>query len=246
MLDAAIGEGHSATQDIAACICRGQPAMAPLWNICAAALADFAHPGRYAMRRAEFARAPRALERAASVALRELLGGPSHVQLLSLSSSGSVLRALVSLAEQQSVEVICGESRPGREGVGFADELRASDIRAKVVDDPMLTSYLSSASAVIVGADAIEEMTWTNKAGTYGLAAAAWFSGVPVYVVASRDKAAAPALAPHLAANLPFEKTPVQLATLFLTDGGPVPPDGLPNLVGRYADDISHLLNHLA
>ena len=248
ILDAAIADGRQTTVDVARAVCLGQSAMAPIWKICAAALADFADPGRYALRRAEFARAPRALARAASAALRDALADRDDRsrQLLTLSSSGSVAAALSALPGMGiQIDVVCGESLPGGEGASMAQRLHADGIRVELVCDALLTTYLRSASAVLVGADAVETDVWTNKAGTYGLAAAAWFSGVPVYVICSRDKAAPPALGARLTSSELFERTPTSLATLFLTEVGPVSPDALGDLVARHADDLPHLLEIL-
>jgi translation initiation factor 2B subunit (eIF-2B alpha/beta/delta family) len=113
-----------------------------------------------------------------------------------------------------------------------------------VCADALLTTYLPSAAAVVVGADAVSAHHWTNKSGTFGLAAAAWFSGVPVYVVASRDKAEAEELGAEMRLPRLFEHTPAQLATLFLTDGGPVPPDQLAAVTQRFAADLRRLFSH--
>ena len=216
MLDAALAAGHEATVDVARRVCGGQPAMASLWNLCAAALADFVHPGRYALRRAEVERAPDSLTRAATAALVDALQGSTHARVLTLSHSGSVARVLTALSGALTLEVICGESLPGGEGAALAGQLRQDGIRTELVHDALLTTYLGSASApaprsasasgsvaVVMGADAVTAEHWTNKAGTYGLAAAAWFSGVPVYVLASRDKTAAAALALRLSVARP-------------------------------------------
>ena len=245
MLDAALGAGREATIDVARRVCGGGPAMAPLWNICAAALAEFAHPGRYAMRRAEIARAPNALARAATAALRDALQGSVAPRVLTLSHSGSVARVLTALGDEGTLEVICAESLPGGEGARLAEHLRGHRVRAALVRDAELTTYFSPDAAVVVGADSVAADHWTNKVGTYGLAAAAWFTGVPVYVVASRDKAASAGLVERLTIATPFERTPAQLATLVLTDGGPIPPDALPTVAERYTAELPFLLDVL-
>ncbi len=247
ILDDAVAAGHEATVTVARTVCLGQSAMAPLWRICAAALADFVHPGRYAACRAEFARAPRALARAASAALRDALasGDDRPHLVVTLSHSSSVASVLIALRTGIQIEVVCGESLPGGEGAAMREQLAAHGLRVELVADALMTTYLSGASAVVVGADAIEADAWTNKAGTFGLAAAAWFSGVPVYVICSRDKAAPPSLGSRLAPTRIFERTPSELATLFLTEVGPIPPDGLNDLVARHADDLPHLLEIL-
>jgi translation initiation factor 2B subunit (eIF-2B alpha/beta/delta family) len=118
-------------------------------------------------------------------------------------------------------------------------------VDADLVADAALTTYLPRATAVIVGADAVAARHWTNKAGTYGLAAAAWFSGVGVYVLASRDKAESEALTPLIELPRTFERIPVQLGTQFLTDAGPATPDALGGLAERCAPDLAHLFRIL-
>jgi translation initiation factor 2B subunit (eIF-2B alpha/beta/delta family) len=245
VLEEAVSAGREATIEVARIVCEGQPAMASLWNICAAALADFSHSGRFVRRREEFARAPEALIRAATSAMRDALRDVAGARLLTLSHSGSVSRTLISISSNQSIDVVCAESLPGGEGAVLYQMLRGAGVSAEVVPDATLTTYLGSATAVIVGADAVASAEWTNKAGSYGVAAAAWFSGVPVYVVASRDKATAGDLSRRLRVTCLFERTPAQLVTQFLTDIGPVPPDGLAPFANRYSEDLPYLLDEL-
>lgn len=245
VLDEAVAAGQSAVVEVARVVCRGQPAMASLWNLCAAALAECSDPGRYARRRAEVGRARLALVRAATLALRDALQGSTAARILTVSHSGSVARTLVAAASERRVTVICTESLPGGEGRALAATLREAGLAVECVVDALATTFLSSVDAVVVGADTLAAHSWTNKAGTFGVAAAAWFAAVPVYVVASRDKAAPPALAARLQTPSAFERTPAELATLFLTDIGPVAPDHLAQFVGHAAADPSHLLTIL-
>jgi translation initiation factor eIF-2B subunit delta len=237
----AIEHGRDAVIETARIVCAGQPAMAPLWNVCAAALAEFASPGRFERVRAELERAPRALERAAALALRDAFAG-DRPRVLTLSYSASVARTLITLAPQSAFTVVCAESLPGREGKRLHDALVGAGIKSELVLDSTLTTYLSPDAAVVVGADAVASRHWTNRAGTFGLSAAAWFSGVPVYLVVSRDKAQAAALADRMAAPPLFERTPIDLATLVLTDAGPVAPDQVGRFTERYSTDIAELL----
>src|SRR5688572_27286127 len=66
LLAEAIQAGEAVTLDVARVICSGQPAMAPLWNACAAAVAEHHTPDTFARVRAQMERAPTALTRAAS------------------------------------------------------------------------------------------------------------------------------------------------------------------------------------
>ena len=264
LLADALTAGPAATRDVARVVCYGQPAMAPLWNACAAAVADRVHPGRFARARAEMERAPAALTRAASLALKDALLGVPAPHLLTLSYSSSVVRALTALAGECPLQVTCGEGRPRFEGRRMAAELAAAGMGVTLATDAALTSHLDAASAVVVGADAFGATHWINKAGTRGLAAAAHLAGVPVFVVCTRDKAlpdgrasgfqregASDEVWPNAPAGLRvanpyFERTPVGLATLFLLESGPVSPRDLAHVLHRYRENISLLLNELS
>ena len=261
LLADAIAEGADAVDAIVRIVCPGQPAMASLWNACAAAVAERSQPGRFARVRAEMERAPRALVRAAAAALRDVVEGSDDATLLTLSFSGSVAQTLSEVARSHRVRVICGEGRPRYEGRRMAETLARAGAAAVVTTDAALTVYLAEAIAVIVGADALAADHWINKVGTVGVAAAAALRGVPLYVVASRDKAlarplAAWPLAPAdevwdrppagvVCANPYFEAIPAELATLFLTDAGPVSPVDLPQLSQRYGGDTRELMSLL-
>ena len=260
VLDDALAEGPDVTLAVARAVCRGQPAMAPLWHACAAAVREGEAPGAFARVRAEIARAPAAVARAASLALRDLLQGSDSPRIVTLSFSSSVQQTLGSVSSDRRLRVVCGEGRPRFEGRRLAVSLASPSVDVTLTSDAALASFLPDADAVVVGADAIAETFWINKVGTHALAAAATYSGVPVYVVASRDKAMPADLAaawrslpapaneiwaeadPRIAVlNRYFEPTPIELATLFLTDAGPVSPGDLPAIVRQRAKSISDL-----
>ena len=264
LLDDAIAGGSDPTMAVVRIVSAGQPSMASLWHACAAAVADITQPGRFARRRAELERAPRALARAASAALRDLLTGERTPLLLTVSFSASVVQTLDAVARTHALQVACGEGRPRFEGRRLARDLHTSGIDVTLVVDAALTALLPQATAVVVGADAISADRWINKIGTFGLAAAAARSGVAVYVVASRDKFVPRALEPHIRLplnpadeiwpdapleihrrNIYFEATPSDLATLYLSDGGAIPSADLPQAVERGATEIESLLARL-
>jgi len=262
LLQDAIIAGETATIDVARVVCRGQPAMAPLWNACAAALADHHTRGRFARIRAEMERAPAALTRLGVAALGDLVKDSSLPHVLTLSYSGSVRSILERLVAAKPFRVTCGEGRPRFEGRTMATALAAVGARVTLATDAALTTFLPSATAVVVGADALGATFWINKAGTRGLAAAASLCGVPVYVVATRDKAMGRLLEQRQAgvdmaavevwadppsevavANPYFERIASELATLFLTEAGPLTPADLPAVAERYGDDIRKLID---
>ena len=249
VLDESLVAGPEATRDVARIVCRGQPAMASLWNACAAAVVEERAPGTFARRREEMLRASRALTRAASSALLDLLDPGAGRLVLTVSYSGGVASALIAAAAKRPLDVLCAEGRPRFEGRRLAERLAGAGVPVRLATDAALTSYLDRAQSFVCGADAIFPAAWINKVGTHAVAAAASFQGVPTYVIAARDKAADPRLAPQLTAaggpaaevwerppsgvgveNPYFERIPAELATLFLTDVGPIDPTALVQL----------------
>jgi ribose 1,5-bisphosphate isomerase len=264
VLEDAIAAGPDQTVAVAQIVCTGQPAMAPLWHACAAAVGEVSRPGSFWRRRRELQRAPLALVRAASAALRDLLTDDRDPLLLTISFSGSVADTLVELARTRPFRIVCGEGRPRFEGRRLAEHLSSSGIDVTLVVDAAMTALLPHASAVVVGADAIAADRWINKIGTFGVASAAAWSGVAVYVIAGREKFVPAALSPHVVLpqasaheiwpdgplqihqhNIYFEVTPADLATLYLSDGGVIPPTDVPAAVERHAADIDFLLSYL-
>jgi translation initiation factor 2B subunit (eIF-2B alpha/beta/delta family) len=241
LLGDAIHAGGGIALDVSRIVLGGQPGMAPLWHACAAAHEEASRPGAFARARLEFERAPQALARAATNTLRDLLLDDSNVLLLTLSYSSSVRDPLATLVVEQRLRVVCGEGRPRLEGRRLAEALQSAGAEVTLVVDAAVTSFLDEASAVVLGADAVAADYWINKVGSFGLAAAAWHRGVPVYVVAGRHKLAPAVLAKRLllddgpsaelgvmgaftVRNPYFERIPIDLATLVLTEAGRLAP----------------------
>jgi translation initiation factor 2B subunit (eIF-2B alpha/beta/delta family) len=262
LLDDAVRSGAPAALEVSRIVCAGQPTMAPLWHACAAAVLDEDEPGAFEHARRELARAPLTLARAASLAVRDLLQDAPTPSIITLSYSSSVVRAL--LDASIPVHVMCGEGRPRFEGRRTALALAERGLAVTLMTDAALTTRLDTSAAVIVGADAVAAEFWINKVGTHGLAAAAYRQGVPVYVVAGRTKGMPEVVArrwrqssgppaevwPEADArvrldNPYFEATPVELATLFLTDVGAVPPEDAGVLANRGTAAIERLLAKL-
>jgi translation initiation factor 2B subunit (eIF-2B alpha/beta/delta family) len=224
---------------VARALCEAQPAMAPVWNAALAALAGHA---RFEAFERRLERAPAALVR---VTLRELDlvrlsdGRSEPLRVVTYSGSGSVLRVLEALATRRGVHVSVAEGRPNLEGRDLAERLARAGVAVDYYLDAALSHAIDQAALVLVGADAIGSNVFINKSGTRLVLAAAAHAHVPVYVVATRDKLAAPAvwgllrLPEHAPAeiwpdsprgiavrNRPFEFVPCSLATAFLTDLG--------------------------
>ena len=216
-------------------LCRAQPSMAPVWNAAVAALASPARFERFAQR---VAHAPAALAR---FGVECFSADAPHMPLriVTLSFSRSVLVVLDALARTRTITIACSEGRPALEGRRLASRLAESGIAVSFFSDAAIGHALASADAVLVGADAVGPEWVLNKSGTRLLAAAAMQRGLPVHVVASRDKFVSRAIAARLVAkegspadiweapparvtvrNPYFEFTPLDLVTSLITDMG--------------------------
>jgi translation initiation factor eIF-2B subunit delta len=212
--------------------------MAPVWN---AAIEAVAPDGEFRLARftERAARAPKAITRFALELLRDSATAGAPLRLVTLSSSGTVVRVVEALHAERAIQLSCSESRPGLEGRRLATHLASLGIGVNCFTDAAIGQALSDADAVIVGADAVSPDWFMNKSGTRMLAAAASQQGVPVFVLASRDKFASSALALRLAnrdggaseiwsdappevsvRNPYFERTPLELITAVVSDIG--------------------------
>ncbi|MGE3275278.1 MAG: hypothetical protein AB7O67_09215 [Vicinamibacterales bacterium] len=201
----------------------GQPAMVGLHALAEAAREDCERPGALATAVAALARAPAALARLGSQALRHA----SHrrpLRVVTWSGSGSVGDALIAAAATEPVHVTLGEGRPALEGTALGRRLREAGLAVTILEDGAVTTALPDASLVVVGADAVGPDAFINKAGTLGLAAAARCLGLPVLVLATRQKYVA-TLPPIPAGDRLFERIPLELATELVSDTAILTPE---------------------
>ncbi|HVR95285.1 MAG TPA: hypothetical protein VMW27_01630 [Thermoanaerobaculia bacterium] len=199
------------------------------------------------------------LDRSFLASLGESLGGLDRsrpVTLITLSRSGTVLRALIA-AHQEGVglRVVVGEGRPGGEGKDTARDLAGAGIDTWVAADAALPALLHEPdtltlpfkveigrTAVVVGTDAVSDAFFLNKIGTYGLALAAKRAGVPLLLLTNESKLLPPALArsvavqtgdpaelgaPGKALNFYFERVPLNLVSLAILGAGTLRPGEL-------------------
>ncbi len=234
-----------------------QPSMAPLFHLANEALWAVEEAGpeawREAARRAAQARAealrasPQAIARHAAT-----MTSPGRV-VLTHSASAAVAAALLLGFEQGRVaRVICTESRPQLEGQALARDLAAAGIPVTFVVDAAAYEALAQADAVWIGADALAMAGVVNKIGSAGLAVLAGQQGVPVMVLAGRDKVwpAALSAAPPIAARDPaevwaeappgvivvnryFDLTPWPAVTAVVTEDGVLKPEAVQALAER-------------
>lgn len=269
LLRTARGKGRPTLIEAARAVCAAQPSMGSFWNAAAAALAalDGATDALDAMEQ-RARRAGPALQR---VAVDTLLPSPrarpadEALRVTTCSFSGTVLGVVRDLALRVPVTVHCAEGRPALEGRRLAIALADDGIPVDFYTDAGVSVALSRSHVVLVGADAVAPEWFLNKCGTLALAAAASTLGVPVYVLASRDKFVPPALAGLLAVvdhdpeevwpgappavsirNPYFERIPLALVSALVTDAGCVGADAAAEIcrasgVGVSADIVEDL-----
>ncbi|MFW6435737.1 MAG: initiation factor 2B, partial [Halovenus sp.] len=169
-------------------------------------------------------------------------------RVATLSRSGTVLAAI---DEADPEAVLLPESHPGREGLDVA-ELLASETDVTLTSDAAFPHRLVEwgADCFVVGADTVfRDGTLTNKAGTRGAAVSATAAGIPVLVGTATDKIshdrtvdleerAASELyqgsASITVTNPTFDLTPPSAVDRFVTEAGPVDPDGIEPLAARH------------
>ena len=202
-----------------------------------AALAAESAPEQFEAFTERVARAPAALARFALAAFEPDGGRP--LRIVTVSASASVFVVVQALSGRGSVSVACSESRPALEGRRLANRIARLGVPVSCFCDAAIAHALTNADAVIVGADAVGSREFVNKSGTWMLAAAAAGTAVPVYVAATRDKFASPALWTRLTIreghsnevwespppgvtvrNPYFERTPLDLVTSVISDAG--------------------------
>ncbi|MFB6130827.1 MAG: NUDIX domain-containing protein [Salinigranum sp.] len=181
---AAVADDWEAIADVACDLRSARPSMAAVANRVNRAMAAAARDPR-AIHDAASAAIERALDAddAAAANAAELLSGTAAT----LSRSGTVLAAL----EAAEVDVLVAESRPAREGVGVAERLADAGAAVTLTTDAAMAHLLGQGAAdvALVGADAVlADGSVANKVGTRALGLAADREGVPLYVVAARDK----------------------------------------------------------
>lgn len=176
----------------------------------------------------------RAVEAAARNASRKL--GTDQV-VMTVSFSSTVRQVYQTLAPR--IEAIVSESRPPSEGRQLAAQLSQLGIRTQFITDAQMGRFVSSADAVLVGADTVAaDGSIINKCGTYLVALAARDCDVPFYACYESFKTSslpaesipiesyrpdeynAPTL-PHVTAhNVYFEITPPYLVSAWITEHG--------------------------
>ena len=181
----------------------------------------------------------------------------SPLRVVTISLSRSVITVIDAIRQARTVRVSCSESRPALEGRRLASRLAALGVPVTCFSDAAIGHALAAADAVLLGADAVGPEWFLNKSGTRMLAAAAARQGVPVYLVATRDKFVGHAVGARLAIregsagevwesppagvevrNPYFESTPLDLVTSVISDAGLLGAGMVPDVCNAIQDAV--------
>jgi translation initiation factor 2B subunit (eIF-2B alpha/beta/delta family) len=188
-----------------------QPAMAPLVRLVSDVLDAASRPGPVSEVGNAATEAARsfafALEkRSAAVADRAAALLPPDGDVLTLSASSTVIRALLRDAPAARRRVVVLEGRPLFEGRDAARALAAAGVPVLFAVDAAAGTLVEQCGAVLLGADSIGDVGVVNKVGSRALALAARHAGVPLLVAADVTKILPPAFPQHLADDRPGDQ----------------------------------------
>ncbi len=115
--------------------------------------------------------------------------GLSISTIATISYSGFVRDALVSLYSKTPFSLFIGESRPANEGVKFAEHLFNSGVKdITLMTDACLLSGIENYDLILLGCDCFTENFFVNKTGSRALTLLAELTKRPVIVLADRFK----------------------------------------------------------
>ncbi len=110
--------------------------------------------------------------------------------IVTLSNSKTLLQVFkIWSKKNKNLKVIVCESRPKKEGVILAKKLAHAGIKTELICDALLSQYILTSDAVIIGADMIlENGNVVNKTGSRNAAIICKYYKKPFVVLAGLDK----------------------------------------------------------
>jgi translation initiation factor 2B subunit (eIF-2B alpha/beta/delta family) len=234
------GGSRELSLHVALALCAEQPSMAG-FRTAAALIAASSDPLREIDALAtRVRRASAAIGRHATPLLRLRRPAASAIRIVTHSRSAAVERTLLDLRQVEPLRVCCSESRPGGEGSDLARTLAETGLDVELYADAGLGSAIPGADAFVVGADAVSSDGFINKVGTAALCALARSQGVPILVLAGREKIVPrsvfrtlplrdgpqtdPPVGLNYALKTPyFERVSTDVADQLVTDAGALP-----------------------
>ncbi len=110
--------------------------------------------------------------------------------ILTLSNSKTLLKVFkMWFKKNKKLKIIVCESRPKKEGIILAKKLARAGIKTELICDALLSQYIKTSDAVIVGADAVlKNGNVVNKTGSRNAAIICKYYKKPFIVFAGVDK----------------------------------------------------------
>jgi translation initiation factor eIF-2B subunit delta len=185
---AAVAADRTRLEQTARLVVRAQPSMAGFQTAAAIAIAS-PDPARALTELADrVRRGSRSIARVAAPLISLRSSANPILKIVTLSRSAIVEHALDILSTAESLAVSCAESLPGGEGRSLAEALAVKGIRTALFSDAGIGTALIDADALVLGADAVSSRGFINKVGSAAMVALARERGVPVFVLAGREK----------------------------------------------------------
>jgi eIF-2B alpha/beta/delta-like uncharacterized protein len=115
---------------------------------------------------------------------------PEKASILTHSYSDTIIKSLKMMKDEgKEIHVFVTESRPLLEGRKTAQELLKHGIKTTVITDAASGIFAGQVSLILLGADSLlADGSLINKTGSYPIALAATYQGIPVYVAAELNK----------------------------------------------------------
>jgi hypothetical protein len=144
---------------------------------------------------------------------------PEQADLFCHSRSGTVLAVLERIADSVG-KVFQTVSSPGEEGRAAHNHIKRLGIDTWLVNDDAFSDIAVSRAIPLLGADAVTTDFFVNKTGSADIVSAALEAGIPVYVVAAREKL----INPEHYVGKPrdselFERVPITEGVILVTPG---------------------------
>lgn len=229
---------------------RGQPAMAPMWNLANGILEILDRSAPAAEIESQLATyLADAIEQYQS-SLQRLARNfasclPKSAAILTHSYSSTVLQVLSILKGFDfELRIVCTESRPGNEGVWLASQLTQLGFPVTLIVDSAVYRVAAQVDLFVTGADVVARSGIVNKIGTSYLALTAQKNLKPYFVLTTDEKLLlfdeefpldeprspeeiVPQPVPFRVFNVYFERIPLDWASKIITAGGTFSPEDL-------------------
>ncbi len=181
-------------QDVSVKLVKGQPAMAPLFNL-ANDILNAAEPAKtFEELEAQCLKAAdqfenRLCDSASRIAEATSKLVPWGETVFAYSFSSTVVSSLLNAKSQQKpFRVVCTESRPSMEGRKMAEMLARAGVEVTHTFDSAMGLLLPSCRVAFMGVDAVARPGIVNKVGSWLLAMACRELKIPIFALAGTEK----------------------------------------------------------